>query len=289
MIITKTIFFSSTIYDLAQERKYIKNIFEESNGLINFKCLLNEEPDFAVTPKQLGSSHSYEICLDNVLNSDFVIMLINKRYNKPIIKDDGEYISIVHKEYRMAHQQNIPIYIFINKKTWNARNRHKKGMQQKYVSPNHLGLFKLIDEIVQKQKNNWLFIYTDRLFIGNVIKNNIFQFDDSVFVDDVTIPDGTIIKANSEFEKIWEIRNNGFMIWEDRFLKEDNPGASFIFPHSNIIPIPKTLPGQNVKLSVKFKAYHYPCTTVSWWKMVDQNGKYFFRNKLGLGCKVKIV
>jgi hypothetical protein len=132
-------------------------------------------------------------------------------------------------------------------------------------------------------------MYRDLRDIRAVIKKALFSFDDSGFVADVTIPDGMIVRVDEAFEKIWEIRNNGCVIWEGRRLQEDNAGASGLVPTEGTIDIPRTLPGTTTRLSVGFKAPPYPCTCESYWKMIDTNGRHVFPKKKGLYCRVKVI
>ena len=37
------------------------------------------------------------------------------------------------------------------------------------------------------------------------------------FTDDITIPDGTIVKPGEELEKKWQVRNNGTCDWTDKY------------------------------------------------------------------------
>jgi transcriptional regulator with XRE-family HTH domain len=126
--------------------------------------------------------------------------------------------------------------------------------------------------------------------------------DESVFVRDVTVPDDTFMPVNSEFEKIWEIQNIGFVPWKSRRLVCMNEQTvlvhianerikaidiSNLVPFENEVPIPDTLPGGAVQISVRFRAPALPCTAVSYWKMVDQAGNLCFPNIAGVWCKVQ--
>ncbi len=112
--------------------------------------------------------------------------------------------------------------------------------------------------------------------------------DFSGFVADVTYPDNETVTAGSEFKKIWRIQNLGNVVWENRrlvcmdeqmmlFRKE---GTEFkemeridLLPLQQEVPIPTTPAGETVDIAVTFRAPIYPCTTVSYWKMVDADGE----------------
>jgi tetratricopeptide (TPR) repeat protein len=287
--IIKQVFISSTVYDLERERDFIKSFLEKYEEVVQFKCLMSEEPDFPITPSDLVSKHSYSICLDKVALADYFILLIKQRYGDSIIEDKNGFISITHREYREAFRKRIPIFTFVDQRTWNARNLFKKKKMQDFVPEKHTKVFDFIDEIARQPRNNWMYFYKNFDDVKTSIEQVLFKFDDSIFVGDVNTPNGTVLEVGEEFEKVWEIKNNGCVIWEDRFLQEENAGASGLVPFIHRIPIPRTLPGKTVRITIEFKAPKYPCTCESYWKMVDSSGKYSFPHKKGLFCRVKVV
>ena len=125
--------------------------------------------------------------------------------------------------------------------------------------------------------------------------------DQGSFVRDVTYPDNSNVTVNQEFEKIWEIQNNGNVVWENRWLKcmdekpiatapgAPDPGSMMLVPMVDRIEVPVVKPGQVIQLKVKFRAPTFPCTTMSYWKMVDQEGNLLFPNQIGVWCLVKVV
>jgi hypothetical protein len=114
--------------------------------------------------------------------------------------------------------------------------------------------------------------------------------DDSRFVADVTVPDGSRIPVDVDFTKTWEIRNVGSAVWENRFLQRegptDGPGLCSSGPR---VPIPRTPQGASVQISVHFRAPQLPGSCYTEWKMVDAEGRYFFPNKGSLYMDIQIV
>lgn len=118
-----------------------------------------------------------------------------------------------------------------------------------------------------------------------------YRYDVSGFVQDVTVPDYTIVVTDSVFTKVWKIQNVGHVNWAGRKLvcidQQDKavllpkvinspdivPG---LIPHQRVIDIPDTLTGDTVQLSVTFTAPSYPCSVFSYWKMVDAEGDICF-------------
>lgn len=126
-------------------------------------------------------------------------------------------------------------------------------------------------------------------------------FDQGGFVRDISIPDNTIVTVNQTFEKIWEIQNNGNVAWENRYLKcmdekpitsapaSPDPCSMMLVPTTDKIEIPVVKPGEVVQLKVSFQAPAFPCTTFSYWKMVDMDESLCFPNQTGVWCLVKVV
>lgn len=75
--------------------------------------------------------------------------------------------------------------------------------------------------------------------------------DSAVLLRDVTIPDGTSVKAGETFTKTWEFKNNGTCPWVNyklTFASGDQMNA----PLS--APIPDTAPKSTIQISVKLTA-----------------------------------
>jgi hypothetical protein len=99
---------------------------------------------------------------------------------------------------------------------------------------------------------------------------------------DVTIPDGTPMTANQEFVKTWKIKNTGNCTWGD--------GYGLVYSYGERMSgDPVTLsavvqPGQEVEISVNFKAPSKIGEYTSAWQMANANGITF-----GKAVFVKIV
>lgn len=152
--------------------------------------------------------------------------------------------------------------------------------------------------------------------------------DDSDFVDDVTVPEGTPVRRGEVFVKTWEIRNGGSVRWTDRYLRRDDPSAGndsvdrqpgadrmagaavpAAAPSSpgsrdpgpagpetagscasaDRVPIPPTDPGQNVRISVTVRAPSVPGWCRVRWTMVDGQGHVMLPAQHALFFLVKVV
>ncbi len=130
-----------------------------------------------------------------------------------------------------------------------------------------------------------------------------YKGDATGFIADVTISDNSSVLVNQVFIKTWEIQNIGHVDWVGRQLLcvdkpvDHLPAGSFVAPNTQrglmptqrMIAIPETLSGQTVRLSVEFTAPPYPCSVLSYWKMVDAQGEFCFPQSEGLSCQVQVV
>ena len=126
--------------------------------------------------------------------------------------------------------------------------------------------------------------------------------DKSLFVADVTIPDGHLVMVGSTFTKTWAVQNLGTVAWEGRSLvcvDEELVVTSLAGEHLAIaqrlrplvkrIAVPYTAPGGTVDLSVQFKAPSMPGTCISYWKSYHADGGLCFPTAVGLSCCVRVI
>ena len=116
-----------------------------------------------------------------------------------------------------------------------------------------------------------------------IMTENIAHADDStLFIKDVTIPDGTVIPTNTTFVKTWRIKNTGKLVWKHRYLKRMTPTSDLICSSPAMVPIPETAPGETVDISVTFTTPHLPGSCRTDWKSADDRGNLFFPEMHGL-------
>lgn len=126
--------------------------------------------------------------------------------------------------------------------------------------------------------------------------------DKSIFVADITIPDGTVVAAGSQFTKVWALQNVGTVAWENRFLQcmDDEvsvyagngqrlPVAAGLRPAQVRVAVPLTQPGETVQVAVDFQAPALPCACVSYWKSVFADGSFCFPGSVGLSVQVRVL
>ncbi len=115
--------------------------------------------------------------------------------------------------------------------------------------------------------------------------------DATAFVDD-TIPHGTLLTPGQRFVKTWRIRNVGTVPWRGRRLERQGPltGPGLI-TSPRYFRIPDTDPGEIAEMDAVLKAPGYDCSSIAYFKMVDENGFLCFPDdhQLGLDVLVKVT
>jgi len=99
-----------------------------------------------------------------------------------------------------------------------------------------------------------------------------------VFLADVTIPDNTVIDADTKFTKTWRIFNDGSCTWTNQYKLVFDSGNQMSGPReSNAIILPVE-PGKSIDISVTLRAPKAEGTYTGYWMLEDQYG-----NPFGLG------
>ncbi|MGD2252448.1 MAG: NBR1-Ig-like domain-containing protein [Anaerolineales bacterium] len=98
--------------------------------------------------------------------------------------------------------------------------------------------------------------------------------DRAVFIDDVTIPDNTMVAADSQLVKTWRIKNGGDCTWTSSyalvFSHGDQLGGPAVQPFTGAVA-----PGTTIDLTVNLTAPASPGTYQSFWKLRNNVGVLF--------------
>ncbi|MGC4879046.1 NBR1-Ig-like domain-containing protein [Micromonospora sp. DT43] len=124
----------------------------------------------------------------------------------------------------------------------------------------------------------------------SAFSDSLIPGDASKFVADVTIPDGTQVKLNAQFDKVWALANVGKVDWHNRFLARMDPaadGAGCRTPDR--VPIGDTPPGEQVMIRVRVTAPSRPGKCWVSWKMVDETGREYFPTRRPVYFMVNVV
>lgn len=150
------IFISSTYYDLKHIRSSI-DLFIESLG---FEPVLSEKGNIAYTPDMsLDKS-----CYREATKADIFVLIIGGRYGTEISSDSKKteheffekYESVTKKEYESAAANEIPVYILIESNVHSEYQTYlrNKDSEISYAHVDSVNIFKFIEDILSKQRNN---------------------------------------------------------------------------------------------------------------------------------------
>jgi hypothetical protein len=97
--------------------------------------------------------------------------------------------------------------------------------------------------------------------------------DDSVYVSDVSIPDGTTLQPGEGFIKTWSLRNTGTCKWSTAYALDFSSGARM----DGVIKYIEAAvePGGTIEISVGLAAPTTPGTHTGYWRMKNADGVFF--------------
>ena len=97
------------------------------------------------------------------------------------------------------------------------------------------------------------------------------------FIDDITIPDGTIISPGDNFTKTWRLKNIGTCTWTSSYAVVFTSGSSMGGPAAQALS-GNVNPGQTVDISVNLTAPGSNGTYTGNYKLRDSGGVLFTNN-----------
>lgn len=103
--------------------------------------------------------------------------------------------------------------------------------------------------------------------------------DNAKFDADITIPDGSIIKPGTSFNKTWSLINSGTTTWTTDYQLVYVFGYQSTVMNVNITK--NVAPGQSIQVTVPFSAPAQNGSYVSWWQMYSATG-YFFGDQVSV-------
>ncbi|MFN2278528.1 MAG: NBR1-Ig-like domain-containing protein [Candidatus Promineifilaceae bacterium] len=93
------------------------------------------------------------------------------------------------------------------------------------------------------------------------------------FIEDVSIPDYTIVERGDTFAKIWRIRNSGTCTLTPAYqvaFAQGNPVEWQPLAITDIVP-----PGEETEVGITLQSPDYPGIYHAWWQVADENGQKF--------------
>ncbi len=98
----------------------------------------------------------------------------------------------------------------------------------------------------------------------------------SKYINDITIPDGTILKPGEKFEKIWRMQNTGTCRWDEGFVFQGWSPETFNGQPHLIRKLNQFVEaGAVVDIGIDMRAPYNAGNHVSHWSWYDDSGNQF--------------
>lgn len=154
------IFVSSTYYDL----KHIRSSLELFIDSVGYDPVLSEKGDIAYAFDQALD----ESCYREAASADILVLVVGGRYGAEVSADRKKpdksffdrYDSITKKEFDAAYSADVPIYILIESGVYAEYQTYLKNRDStsiRYAHVESVNVFRLIEDILSKPKNNPIF------------------------------------------------------------------------------------------------------------------------------------
>ena len=97
--------------------------------------------------------------------------------------------------------------------------------------------------------------------------------DGLAFVEDISIPDGTIVSPNASVDKRWLVQNNGSCNWDSRYRLKFVGGLEMGATTEQALYPARS--GAQATIRINFTAPGEPGTYTTAWQAIDPNGEPF--------------
>ena len=149
----------------------------------------------------------------------------------------------------------------------------------------------LSPEVIRLYRDEWIQVVTHQRYEAQRQDKDAGRLllDESHFVGDVTIPDGTIVTPGEHFTKTWAVQNAGQVPWINRRLIRIGLSDGPTVPQTpRWVPIPDTQPSETVEISVEVEAPKVEGSSFVMWKMADSRNALCFPDKYPYGLFLQI-
>lgn len=239
------VFISSTCHDFEEERTKIEEYIQNMGWVP-----VLSDGKFGVLP----ALNSHDACLAQLQRCDIVIIMIGCRYGGRYVRDES--ISITHKEFRVARELKIPMYILVrdnvmtdndmlvkNNQDYSAINLDKYAAVTKDKSTSHVleqikSIHNFINEARRLEKDpdytnrsNWVFRFTSTDTLLSILREQL-AFLAAVLLDVYRSGVSKFVKL----EQIDTINESNF-----KLIKKGDFGNSIVQLTLSELPIESTL------------------------------------------------
>jgi hypothetical protein len=97
--------------------------------------------------------------------------------------------------------------------------------------------------------------------------------DDLAFVEDITIPDGTVVSPGASIDKQWRVQNNGTCNWDSRYRLKFAGGLELGATNEQALFPARA--GSQAVLRIAFTAPSEPGTYSTAWQAIGPKGEPF--------------
>lgn len=184
------VFVSSTCYDLSIVRSQLRTFL----NTMGYNPIMSDYNDVLFDPR----IHTHTSCIDEVSNSDMLILIIGSRFGGKgvpeavekigIIKDNTstalseiqENLSITQLEVLKAIEESIPIYTFIEQQVWHDHELYERNKEKEIIDQIHFPsiekqetakyIFNFINFVRQRAKGNNIFAFSKIQDVEEIIK-----------------------------------------------------------------------------------------------------------------------
>lgn len=170
------VFVSSTVFDLIDARREIEEQLRE----IGLTPVLSDGTvsDFRVQPDR----NSIESCLVNVANSEFVVVILCRRYG-PSLKSAGfPDVPATHLEIDEARRTGRPLFVYVRDRLeadyrlW-RKNHRQPDLKFCWVDEKDVRLLELVDSFqrlsASNSKNNFYSVFRDTIELKSLIRRDL--------------------------------------------------------------------------------------------------------------------
>jgi hypothetical protein len=167
------IFISSTYYDLKHIRSSIEGFIES----LGYDVILSEKGSIAYNP----DIPLDESCYREAKGSDIFVLIIGGRYGSPQSTEKSgkkkfydRYESVTKMEFESALENEIPVYILIDKSVkaeYETFKNNRDNDTVKYAHVDSINIFHLIERILNLRKNNPVKEFENHNDIESWLKN----------------------------------------------------------------------------------------------------------------------
>lgn len=231
----RKIFLSSTIRNLQEERAAICARLQRPFEHVKFDIIASDKPEtLHMSGDDLQTRGGYDpnlFILNQIRYADYYVILLNDAYygekntlDPKAARKQERIISITHAEFRSAFRHAQPVFAFIDRHTWHRYLITLGGRIPLYRAWNADGhVYGLIREIRRYRKgiNVTISSFSTPKDLVHKMEHIFNTYDKSKYV--FSEFDEEVCNSGDKITAIWDVINEGCVVWKNRSFKEQCP------------------------------------------------------------------